>query len=174
MTHIETSQENRWDRGNRALAEIDGTAGQKVIDSLADIAPDFARYLIEFPFGDIYCRPGLDLRSREIACQLLAHFTSEHLLRAYTYNTDIHHPELSSAREFLAVPGLTNELQERRLSELSPGEQSGLGGGRRQLLRFLSPPNVHFETHLTAFGNREGITCFPGLLFKHDLQQTNQ
>ncbi len=67
MTHIETSQENRWDRGNRALAEIDGTAGQKVIDSLADIAPDFARYLIEFPFGDIYCRPGLDLRSREIA-----------------------------------------------------------------------------------------------------------
>ena len=35
--------------------------------SLADIAPDFARYLIEFPFGDIYSRPGLDLRSREIA-----------------------------------------------------------------------------------------------------------
>ena len=28
---------------------------------------DFARYLIEFPFGDIYSRPGLDLRSREIA-----------------------------------------------------------------------------------------------------------
>src|SRR3989344_2024945 len=25
------------------------------------------RYLIEFPFGDIYSRPGLDLRSREIA-----------------------------------------------------------------------------------------------------------
>ena len=24
-------------------------------------------YLIEFPFGDIYSRPGLDLRSREIA-----------------------------------------------------------------------------------------------------------
>ncbi|MEO8120205.1 MAG: carboxymuconolactone decarboxylase family protein, partial [Rhodoferax sp.] len=42
-------------------------AGQRVIDSLADIAPDFARYLIEFPFGDIYSRPGLDLKSREIA-----------------------------------------------------------------------------------------------------------
>src|ERR1700740_1967619 len=25
------------------------------------------RYLIKFPFGDIYSRPGLDLRSREIA-----------------------------------------------------------------------------------------------------------
>lgn len=38
-----------------------------MIDSLRDIAPDFARCLIEFPFGDIYARPGLDLRSREIA-----------------------------------------------------------------------------------------------------------
>ena len=35
--------------------------------SLADIAPDFARYLVEFPFGDIYARPGLDLKAREIA-----------------------------------------------------------------------------------------------------------
>jgi 4-carboxymuconolactone decarboxylase len=34
---------------------------------LADIAPDFARYVIEFPFGDIYSRSGLDLRSREVA-----------------------------------------------------------------------------------------------------------
>ncbi|ABD06278.1 Carboxymuconolactone decarboxylase [Rhodopseudomonas palustris HaA2] len=38
-----------------------------MIDSLAEIAPDFARYVIEFPFGDIYSRPGLDLRAREIA-----------------------------------------------------------------------------------------------------------
>jgi 4-carboxymuconolactone decarboxylase len=59
--------DDRYARGRRALAEIDGAAGQAVIDSLADIAPDFARYLFEFPFGDIYSRPGLDLRSREIA-----------------------------------------------------------------------------------------------------------
>jgi 4-carboxymuconolactone decarboxylase len=49
------------------LAEIDGEAGHKVIEALADIAPDFADYLFEFPFGDIYSRPGLDLRAREIA-----------------------------------------------------------------------------------------------------------
>lgn len=36
-------------------------------DERGDIAPDFARYLIEFPFGDFHSRPGLDLRSREIA-----------------------------------------------------------------------------------------------------------
>ncbi|MDR3098857.1 MAG: carboxymuconolactone decarboxylase family protein [Paraburkholderia sp.] len=49
------------------LAAIDGSAGEHVVASLADIAPDFANYLLEFPFGDIYARPGLDLRSREIA-----------------------------------------------------------------------------------------------------------
>lgn len=60
-------QESRLERGRRALDEIDGNAGHNVITALADIAPDFARYLIEFPFGDIYSRPGLDLRAREIA-----------------------------------------------------------------------------------------------------------
>lgn len=59
--------QSRYDRGLAKLEQIDGQAGRKVIDSLRDIAPDFARYLIEFPFGDIYTRPGLDLRSREIA-----------------------------------------------------------------------------------------------------------
>lgn len=59
--------QSRYDRGLAKLEQIDGQAGRKVIDSLRDIAPDFARYLIEFPFGDIYSRPGLDLRTREIA-----------------------------------------------------------------------------------------------------------
>ena len=59
--------ESRLERGKRALEEIDGQAGHNVIEALADIAPDFASYLFEFPFGDIYSRPGLDLRAREIA-----------------------------------------------------------------------------------------------------------
>lgn len=61
------NETERYERGRRALAEIDGDAGEAVIASLADIAPDLARYIIEFPFGDIYSRPGLDLRSREVA-----------------------------------------------------------------------------------------------------------
>ena len=59
--------ESRFERGKRKLSRIDGEGGEKVIAALADIAPDFARYLIEFPFGDIYSRPGIDLKSREIA-----------------------------------------------------------------------------------------------------------
>jgi len=59
--------DDRYQRGWDKLKEIDGKAGKRVIESLQDIAPDFARLLIEFPFGDIYSRPGLDLKSREIA-----------------------------------------------------------------------------------------------------------
>jgi len=58
---------DRFESGLAKLREIDGEAGQRVIEALKDIAPDLARYMIEFPFGDIYQRPGLDLRSREMA-----------------------------------------------------------------------------------------------------------
>lgn len=65
--HHRNANESRLERGKRALAEIDGEAGHNVIAALADIAPDFATYVFEFPFGDIYSRPGLDMRSREVA-----------------------------------------------------------------------------------------------------------
>ncbi|MFC6489710.1 carboxymuconolactone decarboxylase family protein [Nitratireductor sp. GCM10026969] len=61
------ADESRLERGRRALDAIDGAAGRNVIEALDGIAPDFATYLFEFPFGDIYCRPGLTLRDREIA-----------------------------------------------------------------------------------------------------------
>ena len=60
-------QSERYRRGWAKLAEVDGKAAEAVLESLADIAPDLGRYIVEFGFGDIYSRPGLDLRSREIA-----------------------------------------------------------------------------------------------------------
>ena len=33
---------------------------------VAELAPDFARMVIEFSLGDLYARDGLDMRSREI------------------------------------------------------------------------------------------------------------
>lgn len=65
MQDIEQSE--RYRQGWQMLQTIDGEAGEHVINSLQTIAPDLARYIIEFPFGDIYPRPGLDLKSREIA-----------------------------------------------------------------------------------------------------------
>lgn len=64
---MEHAQNDRYTRGWNKLREIDGAAGEMVIAALAPIAPDFGRFLIEFGFGDIYSRPQLDLRSREIA-----------------------------------------------------------------------------------------------------------
>jgi 4-carboxymuconolactone decarboxylase len=62
-----SQQDSRLEGGKRALAAIDGAAGHNVVASLSDIAPDFGTYLLKFPFGDIYSRPGLTVRDREIA-----------------------------------------------------------------------------------------------------------
>ncbi len=59
--------DDRYQRGWEKLKEVDGEAGERVMESLKDIAPDLARYIIEFAFGDMYSRPALDLKSREIA-----------------------------------------------------------------------------------------------------------
>ena len=59
--------QSRFERGQARLAEVDGEAGQTVIASLADIAPDLGRYIIEFGFGDVYSRPGIGLKTRELA-----------------------------------------------------------------------------------------------------------
>lgn len=56
----------RYVQGLAKLTEIDGEAGEKVIRSLADICPDLSKYIIEYPFGDIYQREGLDLKTREL------------------------------------------------------------------------------------------------------------
>lgn len=58
---------DRYARGMDLLREVDGPAGPHVIDSLADIAPDLGRYIVEYVFGDVYARTGLDLRTRELA-----------------------------------------------------------------------------------------------------------
>lgn len=60
-------EHDRYESGLAKLAEIDGKAGHEVIEGLSGVVADLGRYVIEFPFGDVYRRPGLDLKSREIA-----------------------------------------------------------------------------------------------------------
>ena len=57
----------RFAQGSDLLSRIDGEGVTSVIESLADIAPDVGRYIVEFAFGDIYARPALSLRDRELA-----------------------------------------------------------------------------------------------------------
>lgn len=56
----------RRNHGMDVLREIDGDAGVKVIDSLADLSPALGHHVAAFAFGDIYSRPGLDARSRQL------------------------------------------------------------------------------------------------------------
>ncbi|MBY9078554.1 carboxymuconolactone decarboxylase family protein [Paenibacillus sp. HN-1] len=56
----------RYEQGWEKLMEIDGEGGQRVIESLKEIAPDLGSYVVEFAFGDIYSRGGLDLKSRQL------------------------------------------------------------------------------------------------------------
>ncbi len=60
-------QSQRYKAGWEKLKEIDGEAGEKVINGLKDISPDLGKFIIEYSFGDIYSREGLDLKSKEIA-----------------------------------------------------------------------------------------------------------
>jgi 4-carboxymuconolactone decarboxylase len=62
----QTEQSERFQRGWQRLMEVDGEGGQRVIDSLKHIAPDLGRYVVEFGYGEIYQRPTLDLRQRQL------------------------------------------------------------------------------------------------------------
>ena len=53
--------------GRKKLREIDGEAGVAVEERLNAICPDLARYLIEYSFGEIYAREGLDNKTKEQA-----------------------------------------------------------------------------------------------------------
>ncbi|MFA5259963.1 MAG: carboxymuconolactone decarboxylase family protein [Candidatus Omnitrophota bacterium] len=53
-------------KGQDILRQIDPSSGERIQKMLEDIAPDMARWIIEFPFGEVYSRPGLDLKTREL------------------------------------------------------------------------------------------------------------
>jgi 4-carboxymuconolactone decarboxylase len=60
------NREQRHERGLKALRQIDGEAGQNVVDSLADISPELAHPVVAWAFGDMYSRPGLAPRDRQL------------------------------------------------------------------------------------------------------------
>lgn len=63
----ENMSSERFKKGWEKLKEVDGEAGERVVDQLSDISPALASYIIEYAFGDVYSREGLDLKSKEIA-----------------------------------------------------------------------------------------------------------
>jgi 4-carboxymuconolactone decarboxylase len=64
---IESIKSDRRVRGEEMLGRVDGEAGIRVVENLAASFPEFANYVLEYPFGDIYSRSGLGLRERELS-----------------------------------------------------------------------------------------------------------
>jgi 4-carboxymuconolactone decarboxylase len=56
----------RYQRGRAQLKQMLGTTGEQALENIAGISPDMARYVVEFVFGDVHTRPGLDVKTREV------------------------------------------------------------------------------------------------------------
>jgi len=59
--------DDRRTRGLRTLNAVTGDAGVAVVEQLRDIAPDLADWIVDFSYGDVLSRPGLDGRTRQLA-----------------------------------------------------------------------------------------------------------
>ena len=60
------SREQQYEHGLKVLQEIDGEAGQRVVDALADISPELAHQVVAWAFGEMYARPALVPRERQL------------------------------------------------------------------------------------------------------------
>ncbi|MFG2782138.1 carboxymuconolactone decarboxylase family protein [Streptomyces prunicolor] len=61
-----TTREERFTHGLEVLKRVDGEAGTRVVDSLADISPELGHQVVAWAFGEIYDRPGLAPRDRQL------------------------------------------------------------------------------------------------------------
>lgn len=70
-------------RGLQIYREVIGDLGP--IEQLREVLPDIDRYVVDFFYGEIYARPGLDLKTREAVsvASLAALGTAAPQLRAH-------------------------------------------------------------------------------------------
>lgn len=61
-----TTRQERYDHGLGVLDAVDGTAGAAVIDALKDISPELGHHVVAWGFGEVYSRPELEPRDRQL------------------------------------------------------------------------------------------------------------
>lgn len=57
---------SRYEKGKEILEDIQKRPVEEIFKELEDIAPDLSRFVIEFPYSEIYSRPEVDLKTREL------------------------------------------------------------------------------------------------------------
>lgn len=61
-----TQDNTQYDRGLETMRAIFGPGIESALKGLSANNPALARLLVEFPFAEVYTRPGLDLKTREM------------------------------------------------------------------------------------------------------------
>lgn len=56
----------RYEKGKEVLESIQERPVEEIFKGIEDIAPDLGRFVIEFPYSEIYTRPEVDLKTREL------------------------------------------------------------------------------------------------------------
>lgn len=60
------NREQRYTHGLDVLERVDGEAGQRIVASLADTSPELGHQVVAWAFGDMYDRPELAPRDRQL------------------------------------------------------------------------------------------------------------
>jgi len=69
----DADHDDRRTRGLATLKATSGKAGDAIVHSFDDLAPHIGALIVDHSYGDIFARPGLDPRTRELtACAALA------------------------------------------------------------------------------------------------------
>ena len=56
----------RYEKGKEVLENIQKRSVEEIFKDLDDIAPDLSRFVVEFPYSEIYTREEVDLKTREL------------------------------------------------------------------------------------------------------------
>jgi 4-carboxymuconolactone decarboxylase len=57
---------NRYEEGLELMKLIAGKDADRIIATLDALAPGYSRTIVEWAFGEVCARPGLDLKTREL------------------------------------------------------------------------------------------------------------
>lgn len=57
---------SRYEKGKEVIESIQERSLDEIFEGLEDIAPDMSRFVVEFPYAEIYTRPEVDLKTREL------------------------------------------------------------------------------------------------------------
>ncbi|MFJ9371216.1 carboxymuconolactone decarboxylase family protein [Nocardia sp. NPDC101769] len=65
-TNTMTTKQDRYEHGMSVLDRVDGEAGRRIVDALSDTSPELGHQVVAWAFGDMYSRPELSPRDRQL------------------------------------------------------------------------------------------------------------